>query len=1205
MQTLGSQQLARLAAYLREHRFPVTAGQLLQTQLLLRRMAQQDAAVAPSDLASWLGPILATTPEESSRFTALFDDWLDQNEKRPSVPLVADERSRFGYVGHGTYLLRRRTVPIAFIAALVLALAIIGLIKNGRQPSTPPRTPAATERPGATGNAPPARPPTSQVVTASGRLVGSDGLPVAHARLLTNGSDAAKTASDGSFRLTGAFGEPVLATDCNYDAVLFPLGQATDQLRMVRKVRAACVNGVRTSLTTAALSRSGRRIALMGLPWVLLALWCGYVVWKRVGIRRWRSASASAFAHTPLDEHGEALFAESEVQRAVQELRRPRPTPLKEVWVDPTVVATVENAGWFTPVYRARRRSAEYLILVDRAGKRDQHANLADALVECLQSRGVYAAVYYFQSDPRTCTERDTGLTVTLGTLVGVHSRGDVWLMADSTALFSQVTGRLHAWVDQFHTWPARALLTMVPPAEWGDRERRLADAGFDVLLASPRGIARLVERLVGDVSIDTYPALLDEQALRWARNDSPDARDLARLRTELRLYLGNNGFRWLAACAEYPVIEWPLTLDLGRALMPVGELEATARKLVRLPWFRRGMMPLWLRTTLLRSDKPLRRRVRRVLADRLARLEASAAARTSSAPTDVQVAIERDHKRRVENDEVWLSFLWGRDPEGVVVPATALRRLLLNRGRLWLGPRLWLLFAAAALASGAFWMVSAATDDNDRPQFERIALDVAMSEYHDASYFLASRSMTPTASSFADWCYAVSERLLGRSVQLMAAAAGQTLRAGAVSRGDVGDAIVAADGWSIGFDGKNVVPRQGYQLARVGQWSAQQLPAVPAVPESVATQTPGSVPPPVSERGAGSAAASPTIGSNQPTLSAPGASNSGDQRKAASIPNGTSISQIPPQPDASGVTSPSPNAPGAPTNPANPSGSDVEAANIKVQFDPVSAGDTRVSGHVVAEGPTGGEYSLLVEGKEASGTKSVTQATSDGSIGVRPTGPEGSFAVSLNGALEGGDVIALQYHGRIVAELTVENGPPPSTRPLSTSQAAPAPNTATPNSISSDEFARTVRGLGNFQFEYGDTFSAQPTFRGGQPIDIEVEKLLREFPAGQIQIVGHASDDEGASATDRQRLSQARAERVQAMLLSSLRVMARTLAQGDALASRLPVVAAGADRPVCSEKTPDCARRNRSVDLVPVTASPAPNPPNAPSAPTNLRIVR
>jgi len=83
---------------------------------------------------------------------------------------------------------------------------------------------------------------------------------------------------------------------------------------------------------------------------------------------------------------------------------------------------------------------------------------------------------------------------------------------------------------------------------------------------------------------------------------------------------LGPFGFRWLVACAAFPVLRLPITLHLGAALKradgeaPPSEEDVLA--LASLPWFRQGWMPEGLRRALLdRQSEQDRATVRDALA--------------------------------------------------------------------------------------------------------------------------------------------------------------------------------------------------------------------------------------------------------------------------------------------------------------------------------------------------------------------------------------------------------------------------------------------------------------------------------------------------------------------------------------------------------------------------------------------------------------
>jgi len=810
---LGSQELADLAVYLRQQSFPVGATQVEAAQRLLWRMAEQGVSKPAAELRPWLGPIFATNARDLDRFADLYAQWqLSTCIQAPPPPPK-----------HKWKLLCWLTIGI-----LGTALAVVVGIREYRLKGN-----AVTQVPPLKGKGGSIETidASSGVATAAGLLRGDDGKPVAHVRLLYAGQ-VSESSNKGEFSVTGRSFEPVLASHCDYDAVLFPIISRTDyDLRMVRKSHSACTPGHVSSGPDDPRPRYRHiRLAASATPMFAFLVWTTYVLWKRVGLRKWRGAANSRFAQVPLGDSADRVFPETDLQRSVQELRRPRPIPWRDLWPEPTVTATVENGGWFTPVYHSRQRAAEYLVLIDRSGKRDQQARFADELLSRLKARGVYAQVCYFNSDPRTCTETETGQSVPITDLSARFGQCQVWIVADSSIFFNAFTGRLERWVDLFQQWPSRLLLTPAGPTDWGDREVGLSDLGFEIVAASPRGLARIVKHLgTSDVALDSYPPLLEERPTRWTSSEPPTERETARLWTELRLYLGRDGFRWLAACAEYPLIEWPLTLYLGNVLMQPEKQEATLRKLVRLPWFRSGSMPNWLRVSL-SKDKNLRKHVHQLFLDRLNAMRS----RPEHVEGDeVEVAIERDYQRRINEDEIWLSLLWGRDSGGLALPASGLRRLLFQRGRVWLGPRLAALFASAVLSSSCIWWVmgfGVPSFNPPQPQVESIALDVAMSQYPGAAYFKAEYSSNKNVQ-FPDWCYQITQLLLGHFISLSSPSPGATPIPGTISRRNSDKGLYAGSGWSLVFQGDHIVAQKDYPVYQSATLSTGTLPDIPAAP--------------------------------------------------------------------------------------------------------------------------------------------------------------------------------------------------------------------------------------------------------------------------------------------------------------------------------------------------------------------------------------
>lgn len=81
------------------------------------------------------------------------------------------------------------------------------------------------------------------------------------------------------------------------------------------------------------------------------------------------------------------------------------------------------------------------------------------------------------------------------------------------------------------------------------------------------------------------------------------------RFLSDLEKKLGPFPYRWLQACAVFPALRFPITLELGAALAAADGVpqpsEQELLKLIALPWFRQGWMPGTVRDLLLTVQSP------------------------------------------------------------------------------------------------------------------------------------------------------------------------------------------------------------------------------------------------------------------------------------------------------------------------------------------------------------------------------------------------------------------------------------------------------------------------------------------------------------------------------------------------------------------------------------------------------------------------
>ena len=224
----------------------------------------------------------------------------------------------------------------------------------------------------------------------------------------------------------------------------------------------------------------------------------------------------------------------------------------------------------------------------------------------------VFITGYYFDGDPRVCFPM-TGKrpAYTLNEIAAKYIEYRLIIFSDAQGLFSSRTGKLERWSELFSSWSDRAVLTPKPLKNWGYQELELSQQ-FIVQLATPKGLMNLIRSIQSGESPyepsenirAPFPEELRVRSRRWIQRDPPESLVIDEVLKSLRRYLGKAGYDWLSACAVFPELHWNLTLYLGNTLQSEDGrtlLQACdLNNLTRLPWFRQGSMPDWLRKRLI-----------------------------------------------------------------------------------------------------------------------------------------------------------------------------------------------------------------------------------------------------------------------------------------------------------------------------------------------------------------------------------------------------------------------------------------------------------------------------------------------------------------------------------------------------------------------------------------------------------------------------
>jgi hypothetical protein len=355
------------------------------------------------------------------------------------------------------------------------------------------------------------------------------------------------------------------------------------------------------------------RAVAAALPLLCAALWLVWR-WYRLLVLKRRTGKLPELDKLRVRGVREQLFASERMRRTSQKYRVHGGAASLDLNAAATIHRTLRRAGLYAPVHGARQMRPEYLILIDRADFADHQAYFFDALRGRLATEGVYLSRYFFDGDPQLCFDEKPGTPpLSLAELVAKHPEDRVMIFSDGAGFMNAISGRPKLTVEKFGPWQHKGLFTPESVPHWGYRERALEEWGFTVLHADEDGLDAFVELIqAGDQVFQAknarwtppYPMILKERPARWLESLAPEPAEVDSLREQLIFFLGEDGYYWLSACAAYPAIQWDVTIFLGHRLKGSGNRKLLRHdvlvKLSRLPWFRYGRMPDWLRGRLL-----------------------------------------------------------------------------------------------------------------------------------------------------------------------------------------------------------------------------------------------------------------------------------------------------------------------------------------------------------------------------------------------------------------------------------------------------------------------------------------------------------------------------------------------------------------------------------------------------------------------------
>ncbi|MGE0490475.1 MAG: peptidoglycan recognition family protein [Vulcanimicrobiota bacterium] len=188
--------------------------------------------------------------------------------------------------------------------------------------------------------------------------------------------------------------------------------------------------------------------------------------------------------------------------------------------------------------------------------------------------------------------------------LFGRLNPSEVWVFAAPRSLHQAFSFQPLKWLLQLSRERIVRVMALPDVLEFPELLNRLKQSGILISPFSYEGLDALTSGAKEQLypAEEGYPLALQLDERTWTAPRPPSPQKIEEFLNQLEAYLGHDHFRVLQSCATYRSLHFDLTLALlaGR---PTGERgTASLLKLFRLPWFRTGSIPTWLRDWLLAS---------------------------------------------------------------------------------------------------------------------------------------------------------------------------------------------------------------------------------------------------------------------------------------------------------------------------------------------------------------------------------------------------------------------------------------------------------------------------------------------------------------------------------------------------------------------------------------------------------------------------
>ncbi|KPA14000.1 conserved hypothetical protein, membrane [Candidatus Magnetomorum sp. HK-1] len=266
-----------------------------------------------------------------------------------------------------------------------------------------------------------------------------------------------------------------------------------------------------------------------------------------------------------------------------------------------TIQKSLESCGFPIPQYSTMTRQPEYLFLIDLPDFRDHYAGYATQIADALGNENIFVKRFHYMDDPQVCFETIQGERLFLDDLFHKFSEHRLIIVGTGDAFLHPLSGKAESWIQTFHQWSTRALLTPRPISQWGMNEKTLK-SHFPLFPATMNGMDHLSLFFDFYEKTSKSPFGKPPQPLFL-----PDAVDPVELKATIN---DDSLFQWICACAVYPELHWNLTVTVGTKIQQKPIQEAQVLRLLQLPWFQKAVIPNKWREALIQHLTPENKKI-------------------------------------------------------------------------------------------------------------------------------------------------------------------------------------------------------------------------------------------------------------------------------------------------------------------------------------------------------------------------------------------------------------------------------------------------------------------------------------------------------------------------------------------------------------------------------------------------------------------